>query len=213
MVEHQDSSEQDNSNRNTPSKKGRSGTKMIALATTGALLLGGVFGVQAFAESKTYAHLKQFASSEDGGWGKHGGKRGGRGHHGDRMRFADMSDAEIDDKITRMVKHVAIEIDADDVQTEKIKNLLTAVAKDLKPVRDQMREAGQEIHQLLLAETIDRQELERIRAERLAEADRISKNLIIAIADVGEVLTAEQRKVLDERIKQFRKKRGGWHRG
>ena len=41
----------------------------------------------------------------------------------------------------------------------------------------------------------------------------ISKNLVGALADVAEVLSPEQRKVLDERIKEFRFMGRGWHRG
>lgn len=203
MNDHRENNELEKDNSQPP----KTGRRAIAYITAGALLLGGAFGVQAFAQSKTYAHMKVFAVSESGemhgGWGRPGG------HH----RFANMSDAEIEAVITRVVKHVAIEIDATDVQSEKITALITAVAKDLKPMRGDMRAAAMEIHDLLLADTIDRQALERVRAERLAEADRISKKLIAAIADVGDVLTAEQRKVLDERIKQFREMRGGWRRG
>ena len=124
-----------------------------------------------------------------------------------------MSDAEIEAKIERMVKHVAIEIEATAEQQEKITTLVNMVAKDLKPVHEQMRAAGKEIHDLLMADTIDRTALEQLRADQLAEADRISKSLVNAVADVAEVLTAEQRNVLDERIKQFRFMGKGWHRG
>ncbi len=207
MTENQESNEQTNTSELDGTRPTKGRRRAIAYVTAGALVLGGAFGVQAFAQSKTYAHMKVFAAGENsgmhGGWGRHGG----------HQRFANMSDAEIEAAITRVVKHVAIEIDATDVQAEKITSLLTAVAKDLKPIRDEMRQAGLEMHDLLLEDSIDRQALERVRTERFAEADRISKKLVAAIADVGEVLTAEQRKVLDERIKQFRQKRGGWHRG
>jgi Spy/CpxP family protein refolding chaperone len=175
--------------------------KVIALATGTALAIGGGFGVQALANSQTYGHMKLFAGSYGGGHG---------GHH---KGFADYSDADIEAHIERMVKHVAIEIDATQAQQEKITALVTAVATDLKPVRDRMRATGKEVHDLLLADTIDRTALETLRAERLAEAERISKNLVGALADVAEVLSPEQRKLLDERIKQFRSMRRGWHRG
>ncbi len=175
--------------------------KVIALATATALAIGGFFGVQALANSQTYGHMKLYAGY-NGGW--HGG------HH---KGFADWSDADIEAQIERMVKHVAIEIDATQEQQEKITALVTAAAKDLKPVHDRMRATGKEIHGLLLADTIDRTALERLRAERLADAERISKNLVSALADVAEVLSPEQRKVLDERVKQFRSMRRGWHRG
>ena len=113
-----------------------------------------------------------------------------------------------------MVKHAAIEIDATQEQQEKITALVTAVATDLKPVHDRMRATGMELLELLRAETIDRAALEQLRAARLADAERISKTLVGALADVAEVLSPEQRKVLDERINQFRSMhRGGHHRG
>ena len=175
--------------------------KVIVLATGTAIAIGGAFGVQAVADSKTYAHMKLMGSGF-GGW--HGGRHG---------RLSDMSDGEIQAKIERVVKHVAIEIDATSEQQEKITALVTAVAKDLKPVHGQMRAAGRQIHELLLEPSIDRAALEKLRAERLAEVERISKNLVNAVADVAEVLSPEQRKVLDERIKEFRGMRRGWHRG
>ena len=175
--------------------------KVIALATGIAIAIGGILGVQAFANSNAYGHMKLYAGY-NGGW--HGG------HH---KGFADISDADIKAKIERIVKHAAIEIDATQEQQEKITALVTAVAKDLKPVHDQMRATGKEIHDLLLADTIDRTALETLRAARLADAERISKDLVSALADVAEILSLEQRKVLDERIKQFRSMRRGGHHG
>ncbi len=176
--------------------------KVIILVTGAAIAMGGAFGVQAFANSKTYEHLKLSAGFSSGM------------HGGDHKRFAELSDAEIESRIERMVKHVAIEIDATQEQQEQITALVTAVAMDLKPMHNRMRATGKELHVLLLADTIDRAALERLRAERLAEAERISKNLVGALADVAEVLSPEQREVLDERIRQFRAMRwGGHHRG
>ena len=175
--------------------------KVIALATGMAIFMGGIFGVQAFADSNTYAHMKAYAGYNGGGHG---------GHH---KGFADWSEVDIEVRIERIVKHAAIEIDATQKQQEKITALVTAVAKDLKPVHDRMRSVGKKIHDLLLAATIDRSALEQLRAERLADAERISKNLVSALADVAEVLSSEQRNLLDERFTQFRSMRRGWHRG
>ncbi len=180
----------------------RSGNrKVIALATGTAIVMGGVFGVQVFADSKTFEHLKVTAGFS------------GAVHGGEHKRFGDWSEAEIESRIERMVKHAAIEIDATQEQQDKIIALATVVAKDLKPVHDQMRATGMELHGLLMAETVDRAALERLRAARLADAERISKTLVGALADVAEVLSPEQRKVLDERINHFRSMHRGGHRG
>jgi len=179
--------------------------RVIALITVAAIAVGGAFGVQAVADSKTYQHIKVAAGWHDGG---HGGWR-----HGGPGRFSDMTEAEIADRITRMVKHVAIEIDATDAQEEKIIALVTAVARDMMPLRDSMHAARAEIRDLLLADEIDRAALEKMRAARIAQADEISKTLVNAVADVAEVLTPGQRRILEERMREFRgMHRDGGHR-
>ncbi len=179
----------------------RGNRKVIALVTGTAIVIGGAFGAQAFANSKTYEHMKVNAGFS------------GAMHGGEHKRFGESSEAEIESRIERMVKHAAIEIDATQEQQDEIIALATAVAMDLKPVHEQMRATGVELHDLLMAETIDRAALERLRAARLADAERISKTLVGALADVAEVLSPEQREVLDERIKEFRSMRWGKHRG
>ncbi len=164
----------------------------IALAATAGIAFAGVFTVQAVADSKTYQHFKTEYVNK-AAWSGHGHKR-----------FADLSDAEIEKRIDRIVKHVAIEIDATDEQRAKIVSLLTAVAMDMKPVRERMLASRDELHALLVADQIDRAALEAMRVERLAEVDQISKNLVTAVADVAEVLTPDQRKVLNERIIELR---------
>ena len=200
--------------KNKVSKTARSGkTKVAAIIGATTLLIGASFGVQAVADSKVYQHAKLYITNTEtvddnpfvkkAGWGK-------RGHH---RRFSEMSDAEIEKRVSRMVKHVAIEIDATDEQTQKITALVSAVAKDMKPLRGEFRSAGEEMQKLLTAGTIDRVAMERIRAERIATADKVSKELMNTVADVAEVLTAEQRQILEERIQQFKSMRRRWHRG
>lgn len=193
---------------NTP-KKGwfqKGNRRSIAILAGTAIVVGSAFGVQAVANSKAGAHMMVLAS-DGGGW--HGGWHR-RGHRGG---FANMTDAEIEKKIDRIVKHAAIEIDATPEQQAKITKLFVAVAKDVKPIRGQMRESGRRIHELLLADKIDREALEKIRAARLADAERVSKTIVNAVAEAAEVLSHDQRKVLEERIKQFRSMRRGWGRG
>lgn len=201
-------------NNNQTGWLGKGNRKVIALFVGVGIVAGSAFGVQAFAQSKTYAHLKLFTSekvSEGGGgalqevsWRGH--KRGGHGG------FANLSDAEIESKITRFVRHAGIEIDATPEQEAQIVALLTPVALNMKSKRGEMRATGEELHALLSAPTIDRAAVEQLRTEKLAEADQISKEWLDAIVDVAMVLTAEQRQVLEERIEEFRSMRGGWHR-
>lgn len=188
--------------------------KVVAIFVGVGIIAGSAFAVQAFAQSKTYAHLKLFTEenvSEGGGGALHaaswrGHKRGGHGG------FSNLSDSEIKSKITRFVRHAGIEIDATPEQEAQIVALLTPVALNMKSKRGEMRATGEELHALLSAPTIDRAAVEQLRAEKLAEADEISKEWVDTIVDVAMVLTAEQRQLVDERIEEFRSMRGGWHR-
>ncbi|MGI9479368.1 MAG: Spy/CpxP family protein refolding chaperone [Hyphomicrobiaceae bacterium] len=194
--------------KSTP-KKGwfqKGNRKVIAITAGTVIAVGSAFGVQALANSKTGAHMMLLAS-DGGSW--RAGWHGRRFHGG----LSNMTDAEIEKKVDRMVKHVAIEIDATPEQQTKISKLFIALAKDLKPMRGQMRDSGRQVHDLLLANKIDREALEKIRTARLADAERLSKAIVNAVADAAEILSPEQRKVLEERIKYFRSMRRGWGHG
>jgi periplasmic protein CpxP/Spy len=184
-----------------PRKNGRLFAVLAAVAVTA----GGLFGLQAMAETNSYRHLAMAAGD---GW--HHGWRGGWRHGGG---FAGLSDADIEDRIDRMVRHIGIEIDASDEQEAKLIELATAAAREMRPLREDMRASRDAMRDLLTAETIDREAIERLRAEQLAQFDRVSKNLAGTLADVAEALTPEQRQLLDERIREFRSHRRGPRRG
>lgn len=203
--------------------------KLIAVIASTGLLIGASFGVQAVAESKVFQHAKLMMSNttqttetqsnpfvQHASW-KQGGFFGSRDHR--RRGWANLSDEEVEKRINRAVRHAAIEIDATPEQTQKITALLTAVAKDVRPLRQEFRTAGKEMQALLTADNVDREALEKLRAERMARADTVSRELVKAVADVAEVLTPEQRKIVQERAEQFRSFRGHrrghgrWHRG
>lgn len=193
--------------------------KLTAVIAGSVLLIGATFGAQSVASSKPFQHLKLAASDTSaypggfqkagwgGGWGHHK-----RGKHGGR--FANMSDAEMETFVTRMVKHLAIEIDATQDQTSKITVIATSLVKEVRPIRKSMKAARKEAHDLLLKDTIDREALEKLRAGRFAEVDQVSRKVTNALADVAEILSPEQRQKMEKRIKEFRSMgHGRWRRG
>jgi Spy/CpxP family protein refolding chaperone len=193
MSDHQDNSGQE------PARKRRNRLTAIVVAT--AVVVGGAFGVHAIAQTNAYEHLRTEAGL-GGGW-----------HHRDRKPLAEMSDAEVAERVTRMVRHLGIEIDATPEQEARIIGIATGVATDLRPLRQRARTTAMELQQLLTAETVDRVALENLRAARLAEADEISKTLVGAVADVAEVLTPEQRETVQAMIREARERRGGRRHG
>lgn len=149
------------------------------------------------------ALLVSLAAGLGGAAWAHGGGHGGW-HRGGGFMRGPMDDQRIE----RMVKHMAVEIDATPDQTAKLTEIAKAAAKDLRPLREKARDARRQGMKLLAAPTIDRAAIERLRAEQIQAADAASKRLTQALADTAEVLTPAQRAKLAERFER----RGG-HRG
>jgi Spy/CpxP family protein refolding chaperone len=175
----------------------------IAAVVGGIAILGTAVAVPAIADSRVFQHA-QLAMSEDGGARVH--KAGWSGHK--RRGFSDMSDADIEKRVTKMVRHLSIEIDANADQEKLITEVALATAKELKPVRDEFHAAGEKMADLLTAPTVDRAAIEGLRAERLAATDEVSKTVINAVAQVSEILTPQQREGLAKRLDQFKSMRG-----
>ncbi|MEX3007876.1 Spy/CpxP family protein refolding chaperone [Hoeflea sp. TYP-13] len=197
-----------NDSNNANTTKTKKGNRLaIALIAGAGITAGGIFGVQAIAQTNTYQHIR-LLTADSGSDVKNVGWRGRWGRHGGG--FSNLSDAEIQEKITRGVKHLAIEIDATDEQQEQIISIVTPAVLSMKDTRAQMHETGEEIAALLTAPVIDRAAVEALRAEKLAEVDQISKEWTNVVTDVAMVLSAEQRETIRERMEQFRSMRRGW---
>jgi periplasmic protein CpxP/Spy len=128
-----------------------------------------------------------------------------------------LTGAEIDDRIDRATKHLAIELDASPDQQMKIAGIAKAAVKDLLPMRDKAQAARREAVALLTAPTVDRTAIEKLRADQIALADAASKRITQAADDASDVLNADQRHKIADWIAAFQA--GGpwmmmrWHHG
>jgi len=194
-------------NQNTTAKKWhKTGRGRLVAGIAAAACIG--LGAQAIAQSRPAQHVSQFWA--DGGTpdflqaGYKTGHRFGAGRTG----FLDgMTDAEIDKMIARGVAHAAIEVDATDAQRDELKEVVIALVQELRPVPDGFRDAGTQMRDLLLGDTVDAAAIEILRAERIAEADRVSLEMVTAMTRIANILTPEQRKIAAERIEFFQKMR------
>jgi periplasmic protein CpxP/Spy len=159
----------------------RSGRWLLALIVVLAAGLTGAFVSQAIGQEHGFG---------PGPWG-------GGWHHGGFMGGPEDS-ASIQDHVDRVVKHLAVEIDATAEQQEELRAIITAAVEDLQPLHQQARAAHQQAHDLLTQPTIDRDALEKVRSEQIALWDGASKRITQAIADAADVLTPEQRQRLGE---------------
>jgi Spy/CpxP family protein refolding chaperone len=125
-----------------------------------------------------------------------------------------LTPAQIDDRIDRMTKHMAIELDASADQQAKIAGIAKAAVNDLRPLHEQAQAARSQAVALLTAPTLDRSAIERLRAEQIALAETASKRIAQAVADASEVLNPDQRRKVADWVAAFD---GGpwarWHRG
>ena len=125
-----------------------------------------------------------------------------------------LTPAQVDDRIDRMTKHMAIELDATSDQQAKIAGIAKAAVNDLHPLHEKAQAARSQAVALLTASTIDRSAIERLRAEQIALAETASKRVAQAVADASEVLSPDQRRKVADWVAVFH---GGpwapWHRG
>jgi Spy/CpxP family protein refolding chaperone len=92
-----------------------------------------------------------------------------------------------------MVDRFAWHVDATAEQKQKLTVIAQALAADMQPLHQKMREAHKRGIDLLRQPTVDRAAVEAFRAEQIAAADTASKRLAQALADAADVLTPEQR--------------------
>ena len=87
-------------------------------------------------------------------------------------------------------------------QKDRLVAIATAARAELKPMREQLRQARRAGLDLLAAPVVDRRALEQQRVSQMQLADARSRRMVQAMADAAEVLTPEQRAKVAERMKQ-----------
>lgn len=137
------------------------------------------------------------------------GWHGMRGHWG-----APLDPAQIEDRADRMVRHLAVELDANNEQQDKLRGIMRGMLKDVIPAREKAQAARKQARELLTQTTIDRGAMEKLRTEQIALADSVSKRVVQALGDAAEVLSPEQRRKLNDRFPPFGAGGGpGWRHG
>lgn len=153
-------------------------------------LVGGVAGALAAGA------LVGAASASAAGWMSH------RGQHGWR---AGGSDPEaVRERAEFAVSFVMNRIEASDEQQAEARAIVLRAIDDLLPLGQHHQGHNEALMEELTKPTIDRVALERIRQSGLEMADEASGRLVDSLADLGDVLTQEQRVELAERLRRFR---------
>ncbi len=126
---------------------------------------------------------------------------GWRGHHGGMGGMSGPFDPEKAGKhIERMLEHAVPDASAD--QKSRIATIVKTAMTDLQPLKQQHRAGKAEAVQLLSANRIDRNALERLRVAQMQLAQQASIRMTQAMADAAEVLTPDQRVKLGARLQE-----------
>ena len=151
-----------------------------------ALAAGMTFALLTVAFAQGYGWHAGFM----GGW--HGFMGGGWGHAG--FISGHLSPEQIDERIDRVSKHLAIELDATTEQQQKLAGIAKSAVHDLLPLREKAQAARGQAVALLTAPNVDREAIERLRAQQVGLAETASKRIAQALGDASDALSAEQRR-------------------
>ena len=130
--------------------------------------------------------------------------------HGGGFGHGPIDPQRLEEGVGRMLKHFYVEIEATEEQKRRLEPIVRQAARDLLPLRETFQGGRQRALDLLAAPAVDRGALEGLRSDQLQAAEAASRRLTQAIADVAEVLTPEQRRLLAEHV---RRSRGRWGHG
>src|SRR3981081_1186232 len=149
-------------------RNGRRGTFLIALLAVAVLAgLGGSMLSSAFGQGASWHRIS---------W------------HSGGMFGGPLTPAQIDDRIDRMTKHMAIELDATQDQQVKLANIAKAAVADLRPLKEKAQGASARAIASLPAPTIDVTDIGPLHPEEMGRAEPASNRIAQSLADAADVL-------------------------
>ena len=95
-------------------------------------------------------------------------------------------------------------VDATDDQEARVGTLMDAAIPTFDALHADMEAHHDRVREVLTAPTIDRAAVEEIRLEAVSRFDAVSQVVATLVADVGDVLTQEQRQDLAEMADEMR---------
>jgi protein CpxP len=162
--------------------------------TKGWLILATI----ALATALAGATVSQAVSYDRGPW------------HGPGFMSGAFDPAAAEERADRLMRHLALEVDATNEQQERLRAIAKGAVKDLIPMREKALTVHERAHSLLTQTNIDRAAIEGFRSEQMALLDAATKRFAQALADVADVLTPEQRRKINDHLMEHKARRDYW---
>ena len=101
--------------------------------------------------------------------------------------------ARFQQHIQKRVDRALTGTDVSDAQKAKVAEILKTAFTDMKPLFEKSMQNRKAMQDAMQAPTIDRAQIEKIRADQIQLQDARSKRFTQALTDAGDVLSAQQR--------------------
>jgi len=110
------------------------------------------------------------------------------------LAYAKASDpVKFQQHIQKRVDKALTGTDVTDAQKTKVADILKTAFTDMKPLFEKSMQNRKAMQDAMQAPTIDRTQIEKIRADQIQVQDARSKRFTQALTDAGDVLSAQQR--------------------
>ncbi|OGA80391.1 MAG: hypothetical protein A2711_11995 [Burkholderiales bacterium RIFCSPHIGHO2_01_FULL_63_240] len=175
----------------------------------GSLLLGGALvfaagqAVQAASPASASAPAAKTSPCDEGTCPMRGGEHGRKGGHGGHGDHGMRGEAGMGLPFAGPgFKRLLDDVQASDAQRKQIQVIVDKARVDLRALHEKARDQHHDAMAIWTAPKIDAAEAEKQRQQMLAQHDQVSKRVMQAMLDVGQVLTPEQRAKAAVALKQ-----------
>lgn len=103
----------------------------------------------------------------------------------------------------RMMQHLYVDLQATDAQKAQIDPLVKQAVTEIQALQSQQSAVHAQVVQALTQSPVDRAALETARAAHIQAADQTTRRLMQLVADVGDILTTEQRRILADQLQKL----------
>ena len=114
------------------------------------------------------------------------------------------------DWFIKVLGQSVIEIDASTEQKNEILEIIIPIANEIRLIRSDLSQTQQKLKESFINESTSSESLEQLRTTGVDQFEEITKQWVTMLEGVSNILTIEQRKMIQQSINESNPK-NGWH--